>query len=716
MTNPVLASLAAGSRAILALSWILAGCGHDPSVRLSIDEANGQYVGDSDLLVLPQGVWEQREGLLRSASATTVPLLIVERRTLPEDLIVTFRLASGKMPGLRTLWDGQRILNPVWTEAGEARIIVPSSKLTGGLHLLELVLPPGLEAAPPLEEISWTSGVEFGGVDAANLDGTLQVSSFLEYGVAGEEPLLEGGLLVRGSSVIRLEPVRPSAERLRLGVRNLGGGRGEFVIRTILSGGTGETITEVLDVGESVELGLRVGGADAVEVSRVAATEGALTLWVQPRLVEPAPRIPLILLLTLDTTRKDAIGTYNQIVTWTPRLDELASTASVYENAVSTTSWTLPAHASIFTGLRPREHTAGVTAAALPPGAETLATKFATRYRTVGIAGGPLVRHTFGVGRGFGTYRVAEVNELTGAEVTDLALEFIEESVEEPLFLFLNYFDPHFPYRIDHAGRTARRARAAAKRLPKGSLGGRLMAGGVGAWLDVIERRSVPTPIEIDALQLAYAAEVAEMDLQIGRLLDGIRREGRYDDALIAAVADHGELLGERGLYSHAVRLEPELTSVPLIVKYPGQRSPERITELVSIADLFPTLMRAAALDPVAGAGIALRHDAQLARRESVLFEEHESIVHPFYESIRLGSNVVGLQGRGERRVRWLGGEECWNLAKESWAIVDCSSIRQTALAKRIAEISLVPGGRTATGIRDIDAVERARLRALGYL
>lgn len=716
MTMPGPGRWAMTLRVTLALSWVLVSCARDPSVRLAIDEANDRYVGGSDFLVLPQGAWDLRERLLRSASTTSVPLMIVERRRAAEDLVVTFRVPSGKVPGLRARWDGQRISNPTWTEAGEARVEVSRSKLTGGQHLLELVLPPRLQEPLPVAGISWTSGEERGGIDATNLDGALQISSFLEYGLTGEEPRLEGGLLVSGSSVVRLAPVPSGSGRLRTAIRNLGGGRGEFVIRTISAKRDSESRTEILDVGESADLGLRMDGVEAVEVHRASAPEDALTLWVQPRLVAPAPRIPLILLLTLDTTRRDALGTYDEDVTWTPRLDELASTASVYENAVSTTSWTLPAHASIFTGLTPREHTAGVTAAALPPDAETIAKRLAPRYRTAGIAGGPLVRHTFGVGRGFGTYRVAEVNELTGAEVTDFALELLEESEGEPLFLFLNYFDPHFPYRIDLAGPTAQAARTAAARLPKGSLGNRLTAGGVGAWLDVIEQRSVPTPVEIDALKLAYAAEVAEMDLQIGRLLDALRRDGRYDEALIVAVADHGELLGERGLYSHAVRLEPELTSVPLIVKYPGQRSSARVPELVSIADLYPTLMRAAALDSGAGAGISLRDGAQLARRDSILFEEHESIVHPFYEAIRLGSNVVGLEGRRERRVRWLNGEECWIRPQEAWSLTDCESLGQTALARRIAEITLEPRGGAAAGARDIDSAERARLRALGYL
>lgn len=701
---------------LLFCGLLATGCATRKESGVPLAGAIGGSRGGSPLLILPQGDWKARDDRLVPARRHSIPLLVVDHRARRDDLVVTVHgLALDDGP-VRVRWNGQLVeeARPVAPDA--VRVDLPASRLSGGLDLVELSFPASSGESTSLTGVHWASGDEQGSFDVDDLSHLRNISHFIEYGVAGEEPLLEGGLLAHGDTVVRLDALPPGAERLRLGVRNLGGGRGEFSVRALRRGRTVEARREFLDAGESVELGLRVSGADAVELTRLEAHADALTLWIQPRVVEPTPRVPLIVLMTLDTTRRDALGAYDEAATWTPRLDELATTASVYERAVSTTSWTLPAHASIFTGLAPREHTAGVTAAALPPHAVTLAQRLSTRYRTVGIAGGPLVRHTFGVGRGFGSYRVAESNELTGAEVTDFALGILEESEGEPLFLFLNYFDPHFPYRIDHPGPVSRAARAAAGALPKGSLGRRLTAGGVHAWLDLIEQRRRPTTVEIDALKRAYAAEVAEMDRQIGRLLDRVRRDGRFEEALIVAVADHGELLGERGQYSHAARLEPELTSVPLIVKYPGQRAPERVPELVSIADLYATVLVAASLDPGDGESIALRHDLRLARREAVLFEEHESIVHPLSPAIRLGSNLIGLESRGERRTRWSGGEDCWIPRQGTWTRIECATLGDTGLARRLAGIPLQPRETATAGARDIDPVERARLRALGYL
>jgi len=427
--------------------------------------------------------------------------------------------------------------------------------------------------------------------------------------------------------------------------------------------------------------------------------------------------VPLILLITLDTTRRDALGSYDARVEGTPRLDQLAARATVYEHAVSTTSWTLPAHASIFTGRFPREHGAGVTAPALPADAHTLALELGDRYRTVGVAGGPLVRHSFGVGRGFGDYRVAEGNELAGSEVADLAIRALRETTNEPLFLFLNFFDPHFPFSSRHDSAAGASARAAAAALPEGSDGRRLTSGDVGAWLDAIEQRLRPTAGEVAALRLAYAAEVEEMDRQIGRVLDELEATGRFEDAMIVAVADHGELLGERGLFSHAVRLEPELTSIPLIVKYPGQRASDRVSELVSLVDLFPTLLRAAGLPPPPSSGLALTDRDGLAQREHVLVEEHESVVHPFYQAIQLGPHLVGFEGRRQRMVRWRGGEQCWGRAGPAWTDVDCDdSAGLPAFSRQLRALALRPPAAGSSESRDIDAAERARLRALGYL
>jgi arylsulfatase A-like enzyme len=680
-----------------------------------LEDANGVLVGGPELLVLPQGDWRQRDGIVSPARVSSIPMFVVDRRSERADLVVTVEGLRPDGSPLAVRWNGKRVEDARPIAPDVFGIDVPRARLSSGLDLLELVLPGQPSRPAELAGVRWTSGRETGGIDVTNLGFLRSVSNFLEYGVAGSEPALEGGILVVGDETVRLTtPARKGT--LRFAVRNLTGGPSAFAARLRDGGGTRDFGGDPLAEGALAEFAAPTDGEGLLTLRRATGDDRSLALWVQPRVAQPRVRVPLILLITLDTTRRDALGSYDSRVRWTPRLDELAAGATVYEHAVSTTSWTLPAHASIFTGRYPREHAAGVSAPALPAEAETTARLLAGRYRTVGVAGGPLMRHTFGVGRGFAEYRVAAANELAGVEVAELAIRTLRQTGDEPLFLFLNFFDPHFPFSIRHDSGSGAAARAAAAALAEGSAGHRLAAGDVGAWLDAIEQRLRPTDEEVAALRLAYSAEVEEMDRQIGRVLDELRRSGRFGDALIVAVADHRELLGERGLFSHAVRLEPELTSIPLIVKYPGQLAPERVSELVSLVDLFPTLLRAAGLRPPPSSGLALTDLDSLARREHVLFEEHESVVHPFYQTIQLGPHLVGFEGPRERMVRWRGAEQCWGRADSQWAEVRCDRPGSVpAFAQRLRGLPLRPPAASAES-RDIDAADRARLRALGYL
>lgn len=697
-------------------SLVGSGCGTGPDTTLALETANGALVGGPELLVLPQGDWQAREGLVSPARVSSIPLFVVDRRSASADLVVTIQGLRVDGSPLAVRWNGQRVEDARRIAPDAFGIDVPRARLSSGLDLLELVLPGQPSKPAELSAVRWTSGGEAGSIDAGSLGFLRTVSNFLEYGVAGSEPALEGGILVIGDVAVRVKtPARKGT--LRFAVRNLSGGTSTFVARHRDGSGTREFRREELADGDVAEFATPTDGDGLLRLERSTGDARSLALWVQPRIAEPKVRVPLILLMTLDTTRRDALGSYDSRVEWTPRLDELAARATVYEHAVSTTSWTLPAHASIFTGRFPREHAAGVSAPALPAESSTIARLFADRYRTAGVAGGPLMRHTFGVGRGFAQYRVAEANELPGAEVTELAIRTMRAAGGEPLFLFLNFFDPHFPFSIRHDSGSGEAAREAVAALPEGSAGRRLAAGDVGAWLDAIEQRLRPTDLEIAALRLAYSAEIEEMDRQIGRVLDELQRSGRFDDAMIVAVADHGEMLGERGLYSHAVRLEPELTSIPLIVKYPGQRSGERVAELVSLVDLYPTLLRAAGLRPPASSGVALTDRESLARRNHVLLEEHESIVHPFYQAIQLGPHLVGLEGRRERMTRWRNGEQCWGRHGSDWAETRCDGADlRSGLAQRLRALPLRPPAAAVSESRDIDAADRARLRALGYL
>jgi arylsulfatase A-like enzyme/Tfp pilus assembly protein PilF len=246
---------------------------------------------------------------------------------------------------------------------------------------------------------------------------------------------------------------------------------------------------------------------------------------------------PSLILLTLDTTRADHLGDQGAHRGLTPNLDALAAAGARYARAISSTPLTLPAHCSLLTGKDPPGH--GVHdngTASLPADVPTLAKALADRgYVTAAFVSSRVLDRRFGLDRGFGVYDDRMAAEWIGeygyperdaAAVTTAALAWAAARPRgRPYFLWVHYYDPHAPY-------------AAPGDEPGAAPASR------------------------------YAAEVAYMDREIGRLLKGLSAVG--GPALVAAVGDHGEMLGEHGEAAHGVFLYRAALEVPLLISGPG--------------------------------------------------------------------------------------------------------------------------------------------------
>ena len=324
-----------------------------------------------------------------------------------------------------------------------------------------------------------------------------------------------------------------------------------------------------------------------MSLHRLSVVIGLCTLALASCATEPAR--PNILLITLDTTRADHLGCYGYARDTSPRLDELAAESVLYERAISTSSWTLPAHASLFTGKFTTSHGAQYDpdgplrlldaidgspdweryrARGLAPGETTLAGMLsAAGYQTGAVVAGPWMKSPFGLNAGFETYDDAQISTVTGrlaADVTDRAIEWIDGRTT-PFFLFLNYYDPHSPYGAP------------------GEWGSHFLPAGV----DTAERAE--RPLSVEEMIALYDGEIRYMDHHIGRLLDDLRGRGVYENTWIIVTADHGELLGEHGLQGHGLFLfQPEL-HIPMIVKRPGAKPTRgRASEIVQLVDVPP--------------------------------------------------------------------------------------------------------------------------------
>jgi choline-sulfatase len=282
---------------------------------------------------------------------------------------------------------------------------------------------------------------------------------------------------------------------------------------------------------------------------------------------EAAPTPPNLLLITLDTTRADALGCYGAPQNPTPNLDSIAARGVRYQRALSASPLTLPAHTSLLTGLAPPEH--GVRhngTAALGSGVATVATVLQSHsYTTGAFVASRVLDHRFGLARGFDHYDDRMAAELVGeygyperdaAAVTGAALEWLRQHDGKPFFLWVHYYDPHAPYQPP---------RALAEGTPQGN----------------------------------YRGEVRHVDQQVGRLLAALPQRGA--NTVVAVVGDHGEALGEHGERTHGIFLYEETLAVPLLLAGPGvadQTPGTIVSETVASRRLAPTVLRLLGLSP----------------------------------------------------------------------------------------------------------------------
>jgi arylsulfatase A-like enzyme len=268
-----------------------------------------------------------------------------------------------------------------------------------------------------------------------------------------------------------------------------------------------------------------------------------------------------VVLITLDTTRADAVGFSGSTSASTPTLDRLAALGVHYETAVSPAPLTLPSHATLLTGLDPPGH--GVRS----NGGEVLRTSLPTMasvlsengWNTAAVVGSRVLDRRFGLDRGFAVYDDSMAAEHIGQygyperdarAVTDAALQWFEaRETGAPFFLWVHYYDPHAPYD------------------PPAGFGG-------------------------STELAAYLGEVSFVDQQIGRLLRAL--PGGLEKSLVVVVGDHGEALGDHGEQTHGVFLYRATLEVPLLIAGPGVPAGRSIATPVALRQVAPTILQLA--------------------------------------------------------------------------------------------------------------------------
>ncbi len=312
-----------------------------------------------------------------------------------------------------------------------------------------------------------------------------------------------------------------------------------------------------------------------------------------------------IVLITLDALRADAIGAFGGPPRLTPAIDALAREATWAGTAVSPSSWTVPSMASLFTGLQPwRNQNWHGEAAMLRPELVTIPEALkGLGFSTAGFYTNVWLRPPFGYGAGFDEYRYLGQGRRAETTLASLGKPAPGEKPRPP-FVWAHVLPPHAPYV--RREQLLDRLPAPAPELPR-----RVTVLDLEPWFDP----AVPLPEErARTFRAAYQVHVAWADQVLGRLLDALKKSGRWDETLLVVTADHGEEFKECGQIEHGGNLCRPLVEVPLLIKLPrdwkGPALALRPNERPGTVRIRATLVEAAGGEAEEGTAPSLFHAA----------------------------------------------------------------------------------------------------------
>jgi arylsulfatase A-like enzyme len=302
---------------------------------------------------------------------------------------------------------------------------------------------------------------------------------------------------------------------------------------------------------------------------------------------------PSIVLITIDTLRRDHLSFYGYNRKTTPGLERLRNELVVFEHAVSTSSWTKPSTASLMTGLYPGEH-GGFANFKVRDDVPMLAEAFAAAgYQTAAFSGNPLVSERIGLERGFqhfefmGGLQPKDYADIL--QILDRARSWLAANSASPFFIYIHLMNVHGPYRAPESYKDR-------------FVDGPTVAFSFGSelWLDIARRRELGRRAEITEAHLrdikgAYDGSIAYTDAALGEFVQELRRDGLLDRSVLVMTSDHGEEFFDRGSFGHMRTLHTEMIDIPLLIRLPGgQGAGMRVSDPVSLIDVPPTLLELA--------------------------------------------------------------------------------------------------------------------------
>jgi len=491
------------------------------------------------------------------------------------------------------------------------------------------------------------------------------------------------------------------------------------------------------------------------------AALGAGTLAVGCAPQDPRPNI---LFVVWDTARADRMSLYGHGRATTPALDVWAEGALVFDDVVSAAGYTVPSHASMFTGLLPSEHCTSGDETALSNAHTTLAERLhASGYATFLYAENPHLTRQTGFAQGFErsehpwserhieramgilrdkvrgdasselTDRVAAMergesaltpwNVKAAGELAEVALlDFLDDlEAGRPFFAFVNYMEAHRPYIPPRRYRERFLDDEAVERSYAVDRSWSTI------WEFTFGQRELPEA-DLELTRATYDAALAELDDLFASLLTALDERGALDNTVVVLTSDHGEHLGEQHMFDHQSTLYESVLRVPLVIHHPKLVSPGRRSDPVMNFDVFPTLLELAGAALPEGARISARSllspEADRARLAEEPAAESSGVramrsLHPGWDPTPwIRSQRALYLGRYKWIASSTGASELYDLRSDPGELRNVSALREidatrmrAALARSTSELSPCTQGKGAI----VSKRDRELLQMLGY-
>jgi arylsulfatase A-like enzyme/Tfp pilus assembly protein PilF len=394
---------------------------------------------------------------------------------------------------------------------------------------------------------------------------------------------------------------------------------------------------------------------------------------------------PSVLLMTLDTVRADRIGAYGYAKAATPTLDRLAREGVRFADATTQAPLTGPAHAAILTGQYPaRLGVRDNATTPIPAGTATIAQAFkSSGYRTAGFVAAFILGPEYGFAQGFDTFDASFAQfsagsklqaQRRGGEVVDAAIKWLEANAANgPTFAWVHLYDAHSPY-------------------------------------------DPPEPFRTRFQASPYDGEIAYVDSAVAKLVGALEQRGQLDRTIVAAIADHGEGLGDHGEAEHGLFLYDSVLHVPWILRLPARESAGAIVKRqVRTIDVAPTL---AALAGIAMPKVDGESVVPLLRGAGP-GDPPPSYAETFYPKWHFGWSELRSVRVGDWKYVDAPKPELYDLRAdpaERRSLVDARAPLAAGLHGELNKISSAFGAATTTDAPQPSPETLARLRSLGYV